>query len=77
MYLVPGDSPMGMRLPMDSLPWAPAEEREQFYELDPTAPRGPLAPQAVFPQASLDGSHEAASRTKEPGAIPQSGFGLG
>jgi uncharacterized protein (DUF2126 family)/transglutaminase-like putative cysteine protease len=44
MYLIPGDSPMGLRLPMDSLPWAPVEEREVFYELDPTAPRGTLPP---------------------------------
>ncbi len=44
MHLIPGDSPMGLRLPMDSLPWAPAEEREIFYELDPTAPRGELPP---------------------------------
>jgi uncharacterized protein (DUF2126 family) len=44
MYLIPGDSPMGLRLPMDSLPWESAEEREIFYELDPTAPRGTLAP---------------------------------
>ncbi len=54
MYLIPGDSPMGLRLPMDSLPWAPAEERDVFYELDPTAPRGtlPVRP-SVFRQHRL------------------------
>jgi uncharacterized protein (DUF2126 family) len=42
MYLVPGDSPMGYRLPLDSLPWV--HERDYPYALDhdPFAPRPPL-----------------------------------
>jgi uncharacterized protein (DUF2126 family)/transglutaminase-like putative cysteine protease len=46
LYLIPGDAAMGYRLPLDSLPWTPEEDREPFYELDPTAPRGPLPPRA-------------------------------
>jgi uncharacterized protein (DUF2126 family)/transglutaminase-like putative cysteine protease len=42
MFLLPGDSPMGFRLPLDSLPWIPADQREPFYEPDPFDPRGPL-----------------------------------
>ena len=42
MYLIPGDSPMGYRLPLDSLPWAAAGDRPQTIEQDPFAPRAPL-----------------------------------
>lgn len=34
MYLIPGDSAMGMRLPLDSLPWVAPDKREPFYERD-------------------------------------------
>ncbi|MEO7274358.1 MAG: transglutaminase family protein [Vicinamibacterales bacterium] len=42
LYLVPGDSPMGFRLPLDSLPWSSPEDLPAFNELDPFAPRQPL-----------------------------------
>ncbi|MFO0949838.1 MAG: transglutaminase family protein [Isosphaeraceae bacterium] len=46
LVLFPGDSPMGYRLPIDSLPWASEGdlELEPFAERDPFAPRGPLPP---------------------------------
>jgi len=42
LYLIPGDSPMGYRLPLDSLPWAKAGDQQQVIEQDPFAPRAPL-----------------------------------
>jgi uncharacterized protein (DUF2126 family)/transglutaminase-like putative cysteine protease len=42
LYLVPGDSPMGFRLPLDSLPWETPEDRDRLYERDPLAARPPL-----------------------------------
>ena len=42
LFLIPGDSPMGFRLPLDSLPWEPAEARDQFIAMDPFAPRTAL-----------------------------------
>ncbi|MFM8610556.1 MAG: DUF2126 domain-containing protein [Burkholderiaceae bacterium] len=48
MYLVPGDSPMGYRLPLDSLPWATEADRMTGFEADPFAPRAPLAVPAAL-----------------------------
>jgi len=42
MVLVPGSSPMGYRLPLDSLPWLPADQREIDFEADPFAPHPEL-----------------------------------
>src|SRR6478609_3988107 len=42
MYLIPGDSPMGYRLPLDSQPWASKGDYPYLVERDPTAPRGSL-----------------------------------
>ena len=43
LYLIPGDSPMGLRLPLDSLPWSDPDDLLTIDELDPFAPREPLA----------------------------------
>ncbi len=42
MFLLPGDSPLGLRLPLDSLPWSPPSPFPTTVELDPFAPREPL-----------------------------------
>ena len=42
LFLVPGDSPVGFRLPLASLPWEPAGQIRQIWVVDPMAPRGPL-----------------------------------
>jgi uncharacterized protein (DUF2126 family) len=46
LYLVPGDSPMGYRLPLDSLPWVAASERQGELPQDPSIPRPALRPRA-------------------------------
>jgi uncharacterized protein (DUF2126 family) len=55
LFLAPGDSPIGLRLPLDALPWMPPESIPQPVELDPFAPRAPLplSPQGV-PQPLLE-----------------------
>ncbi len=41
-YLHPGDSPMGFRLPVDSIPWIAEADRPIGFPLDPFEPRAPL-----------------------------------
>jgi uncharacterized protein (DUF2126 family)/transglutaminase-like putative cysteine protease len=48
MYLIPGDSPMGYRLPLDSLPWATEADAPAISTLDPTEPRRPLPPHEML-----------------------------
>ena len=43
MFLLPGDSPMGYRLPLDSLPWVEKKNRFTDPERCTFEPRGPLA----------------------------------
>ena len=40
MFLTPGDSPIGLRLPLESIEWVPEEQREMVYERDPLEVRG-------------------------------------
>ena len=42
LFLVPGDSPIGFRLPFESLPQVPRESYPYFMPTDPFAPREPL-----------------------------------
>src|SRR5262249_30916020 len=42
LFLVPGDSPIGLRLPLEQLPWLPASDFPGVSAADPTLPHGPL-----------------------------------
>jgi uncharacterized protein (DUF2126 family) len=44
LMLIPGDSPMGYRLPLESLPWATQGDVVQIVEQDPTERRPKLPP---------------------------------
>lgn len=59
MYLMPGDSPMGYRLPLDSVPWVSKTDYPYMIESDPFAPRQEL-PAASAMAARYNGSFSAA-----------------
>jgi len=42
LYLVPGDSPLGLRLPLESLPWAKADDLDPSLPSDPSFRHPPL-----------------------------------
>lgn len=42
IVLIPGDSPMGLRLPLNDLPWVEEKKRETPVQRDPFEPRSPL-----------------------------------
>ena len=48
LYLLPGDSPMGLRLPLDSLPWVASGEYPWNYDRDPMEELPPLPPRQQF-----------------------------
>jgi uncharacterized protein (DUF2126 family) len=73
LYLMPGDSPMGYRLPLDSLPWAAAGERQEIIAQDPYAMFGPL-PAVAAPRAQAGGragydAHRAGGGFAEGGRV--------
>jgi uncharacterized protein (DUF2126 family) len=71
LFLIPGDSPIGYRLPLDSLPWASEEAIETEPERDPFAPREPLRPRRDLPEgreAVIEQSVPDPGR-EEPGVV--------
>jgi uncharacterized protein (DUF2126 family)/transglutaminase-like putative cysteine protease len=82
LYLIPGDSPMGFRLPLDSLPWANKSDYPFLSESDPTISRPPLParppkdPQRHIAAGFLPGGPGAWGRSFGPGgqALPVAGL---
>ncbi|MGO9450130.1 MAG: DUF2126 domain-containing protein [Candidatus Binataceae bacterium] len=60
LYLVPGDSPVGLRLPLPSLPWIASSEPPQFVVADPMANRGalPVPPRISPSDPTLQSRHD-------------------
>jgi len=72
LYLLPGDSPVGLRLPLETLVWEPPEERQKVADVDPTAPLSPLKArkQAQVAQKAAEAAVEYVVKLKEPEPKP-------
>ncbi len=55
MLLIPGDSPMGLRLPLASLPWVAEDDRDIEPQRDPFEPRDELPGAAAESRAPAPG----------------------
>ena len=73
LYLLPGDSPMGWRLPLDALPWAAPADVPQTMDVDPFAPRAALPLAASVRSAGAKQAAPAAAPPKP--ALGQSARG--
>ncbi len=72
MYLIPGDSPMGYRLPLDSIPWVAASEYPHIYERDPSETRANLPTRQRFLEG-LQPPRNPADRMEQ--TLPPDGIG--
>ena len=76
LYLIEGESPLGLRLPLNALPWVQPEDEEPEFDRDPFEPRGPLAPVAkgdgVPSHAEIDlAARKSAAKKVDPAPAPR------
>jgi len=55
LFLVPGDSPIGLRLPLESLPWVSPNNLDPDFERDPFAVKEPLPSRQSFERVQSRG----------------------
>ncbi|HEY5041345.1 MAG TPA: transglutaminase family protein [Verrucomicrobiae bacterium] len=64
LWLIPGDSPMGLRLPLDSVPWVAEKDFPWLRQQDPSNPKLPELPKEFpYRQRFLVGQASRLSQT--------------
>ena len=70
LFLIPGDSPMGLRLPLDSLPWEAPEERDDVIAPDPFAPARAAAVASGTPAVRSTASRCRRAKPQDVDSVP-------
>ena len=74
LYLLPGDSPVGLRLPLDRLPWVAADDRAVPVPVDPFEPREELdSTGADQPAQDRPGAQARAAAGRDAAACQKEG----
>ena len=75
LWLIPGDSAMGLRLPLDSVPWVAERDYPWTWQQDPSQPQLPELPREFSHRARPESSGQRFLRT---GDMPwPAGYGPG
>jgi uncharacterized protein (DUF2126 family)/transglutaminase-like putative cysteine protease len=65
LWLIPGDSPMGLRLPLDSVPWVAEKDFPWLRQQDPSNPKLPELPKEFpYRQRFVPGSAAASAAVR-------------
>jgi uncharacterized protein (DUF2126 family)/transglutaminase-like putative cysteine protease len=67
LYLLPGDSPIGLRLPLDSLPWANKADSPYLVQPDPSVPASSLPPLEAYAQQFIERARRAVEAMRKNG----------
>ncbi len=80
LWLIPGDSPMGLRLPLDSIPWVSEKDFPWLRQQDPSQPDLPKLPkefpyrqQFVTGASVAQTSQSAVSQVSKPASLRKIG----
>jgi uncharacterized protein (DUF2126 family)/transglutaminase-like putative cysteine protease len=65
LWLIPGDSPMGLRLPLDSIPWVAEKEYPWIWQRDPTQQLPPLPSLEQLKQRFVRGAPSSSPQPQE------------
>ncbi|MFO1487727.1 MAG: transglutaminase family protein [Verrucomicrobiota bacterium] len=77
LWLIPGDSAMGLRLPLDSIPWVAEKEFPWIHQQDPSNPKLPELPKE-FPYKVRNPETSGQQFIRRKGGAPTpAGYGPG
>jgi uncharacterized protein (DUF2126 family)/transglutaminase-like putative cysteine protease len=76
LWLIPGDSPMGLRLPLDSIPWVAEKDFPWLWPQDPSNPKLPALPKE-FPYQARKPETTGQRFVRGRGAPVPAGYGPG